>query len=229
MKYNLLLFDADDTLFDYDQAEEAALKLSFSEHNISFEKSIHLPLYRRINKNIWNDLEKKMITPSELKAERFKRLFAEIGVDSVMPAIFSDTYLTFLSEQTFLLPDVIDVLEVLHEKTLMAIITNGLKEVQRPRISSSPISHFFRKYIISDEIGLVKPDKKFFDFALNELNHSNREQTLIIGDNLTSDIQGGINSGIDTCWFNWKKKQNDRNIKPNYEITKLKDLLNIIH
>ncbi len=228
IKYSLLLFDADDTLFDYKKAEEVALKLAFKKFNLKISSSDYLPLYKTINAQIWLDLEKKLITPEQLKHERFRRLFEKINISFISPQEFSNSYLQFLSQQTFLLPGVLETLAELSPKFKMAIITNGLKEVQRPRINSSKIAIFFCELIISNEIGIAKPDKLFFEYTLKKLEHKDKSTVLIIGDNLTSDILGGINSGIDTCWINIHNKINDSEIKPKYSINNIIELPKLI-
>lgn len=227
MRYSLLLFDADDTLFDYSKAEKSALAMTFHEFCVDISSDIYLPKYQIINKEIWTDLEKKLITPDELKAERFRRLFESLGIKNIFPNDFSISYLIFLSKQTFLLPNVIETLERLFPRYKMALITNGLQEVQRPRINNSKISRFFDDLIISDEIGIAKPDKRFFDYTLDKLNHKNHKDVLIIGDNLSSDILGGINSGIDTCWINSHNKF-PKDIKPTFEINNIIELKNLL-
>lgn len=227
MKYSLLLFDADDTLFDYGKGERTALKLTFIKFGIDIPSSVYLPNYKIINKRIWTDLENKLITPDELKSERFRRLFESLKIENISPNDFSNSYLKFLSEQTFLLPNVIEILELLFPKYKMALITNGLKEVQRPRINNSKISRFFDDLVISDEIGIAKPDKRFFDYTLEKLNQKNHKDVLIIGDNLSSDVLGGINSGIDTCWINLQNNYS-KEIKPTFEIKNIAELKNIL-
>lgn len=227
MKYSLLLFDADDTLFDYSKGEKSALDLTFNKFSIDVSSDIYLPKYKVINSEIWKDLEMNKITPDELKSERFNRLFESLEIKNISPSEFSDSYLNYLSEQTFLLPNVVETLELLFPKYRMAIVTNGLREVQRPRFNRSKISHFFDEFIISDEIGFAKPDKQFFDYTLEQLNHKNSNDVLIIGDNLTSDILGGINSGIDTCWINFHNR-NLHNIKPTFEINNISELPSLL-
>lgn len=110
----------------------------------------------------------------------------------------------------------------------LAIVTNGLKDVQNNRIRKSTIAKYFEDIVISEEVELSKPDPKIFELSLNNIKHTDKNKVLIVGDSLTSDIQGGINFGVDTCWFNPNKVSNETGIKPTYEISnlmKLKDIL----
>ncbi|MBO1911818.1 HAD-IA family hydrolase, partial [Microvirga sp. 3-52] len=111
----------------------------------------------------------------------------------------------------------------------MAIITNGFTEVQKSRIEGSPLCNMFEHMIVSEEVGYQKPEKEIFDHTFSKLQLTNSAKVLIVGDSLTSDIQGGINYGIDTCWFNPHLKENNLEIAPTYEIRKLTDLLKIIN
>jgi putative hydrolase of the HAD superfamily len=228
MRYKLLLFDADDTLFDYSKAESYALRSAFENFDIVFSTE-YLSIYKDINKKIWLDLEKNVITPDKLKTERFIRLFRSLSIEKVDAGEFSRQYLNFLSRSIFLLPNVLGTVKNLHTKFKMAIITNGLKEVQRARFRSSEIFPYISEIIISDEIGIAKPDKKIFEYALNLMDHRDRSSVLMIGDSLTSDMQGGINSEIDTCWVNISGCKNETEINPKYEIKLITELLKIVY
>ncbi len=227
MKYELLLLDADDTLFDYRKGESYALQKTFEQFGITVDFNNALEVYKLANKKVWKDFEQNKISAEKLKTERFENLFAELGIDRDTQK-FSDAYLDHLSFANFLLDGTEEVIKNLYGKIRMAIITNGLKQVQRPRFDRSAIGPFMNEYIISEEIGMQKPDEAIFEYTFEKLNHGNKETCLIVGDNLTSDILGGIRFGIDTCWFNPKGGINTSGLKPDYEISGLKQLLDIL-
>jgi 2-haloacid dehalogenase len=227
MKYTLLLFDADDTLFDYKKGENYAFSNTFSDFRLDVDLKKAKNLYKVFNKQAWKDFEKNRITADELKIKRFKLLFDELSLD-VSPQEFSDAYLDHLSNSTFLFNGVEELINDLAGKVTMCIITNGLKRVQRPRFDRSSIGRYFKEYIISEEIGMQKPDESIFQYTFEKLNHTDKEECLIIGDNLTSDILGGIRFGIDTCWFNPNFGENTTGLKPTYEINYLDDLRSIL-
>lgn len=227
MKYELLLLDADDTLFDYKKGEEFAFFKSLEEFGISYEFDSYLDQYRSINSRIWKEFERKEITAEELKTERFKRLFEATGLDK-NPADFSNTYLKNLSYATFLIPGVDELLNELSGNIRLAIITNGLTKVQRPRFDRSRIGHFIESYIISEEIGLQKPDPAIFKYTLDKLDHVRKESVLIVGDNINSDILGGITFGIDTCWYNPANQPVPNGIHPTYLIHDIRDIKSIL-
>lgn len=226
MKYEWLLFDADGTLFDYDLAEDKALRGAYGEFGLTYDPR-HGEAYRRINRQVWLDFEQGKITAEALRVRRFALLFEALGI-AADAAEFSALYLAHLSRAGDLLPGVEEVLGRLNGHYQMAIITNGLKEVQRPRLSSSPIAGLFEVLAVSDELGVAKPDPRFFDAVFAQIGGPPREKVLVIGDSLTSDIQGGNAYGLDTCWFNPLGKPADPRIPARYEIRALPQLLDLL-
>ncbi len=227
MKYKAILFDADGVLFDYRKAESFAFLKTFDFFKIKKNlDSIHKK-YKTINIKIWREFEEKKITSTDLRVERFSRLFkvADLQLD---PAEVSKTYLTFLSQCSFLNDGAKEIVEYFSEKCELAIITNGLADVQRSRIGNSKLVSFFKMLFISEEIGYPKPHKEIFEFALQKLENKNKNDILLVGDNLISDIKGGNDFGIDTCWFNQNIWNNKLDIHPTYEINNLLELKKIV-
>ncbi|BCG57566.1 YjjG family noncanonical pyrimidine nucleotidase [Paenibacillus sp. URB8-2] len=224
MKYEVILFDADDTLFDYGQAESYALREAFNQFGMPSGFDICAPAYKEINKALWRDLELGLISSAVLRVERFTRLFAAHGLD-LDPESFSASYLNHLGEGIFLVEGAAELCDELAGCRL-AVITNGIKEVQYSRIQGSPLRDTFAHIIISEEVGSQKPERGIFDhaFARLGLTAEDKHKVLIVGDTLTSDIQGGISYGIDTCWFNPSGKPRDPEIIPTYEIRSLSEL-----
>ncbi|AIQ11533.1 YjjG family noncanonical pyrimidine nucleotidase [Paenibacillus durus] len=230
MKYDVILFDADDTLFDYDQSESYALREAFKQFGMPEGFDNCGSTYKVINKGLWRDLELGLISSDALRVERFTRLFAahELELD---PESFSAAYLFHLGAGTgtFLIEGAAEICRELSGCRL-AVITNGIKEVQYSRIQDSPLRDTFAHIIISEEVGSQKPEPGIFDHAFAKLGLTPEDKpgVLIVGDTLTSDIQGGISYGIDTCWFNPRGKSGDPGITPTYEIKALSELLNIV-
>ena len=213
MKYELILFDADDTLFDFKKSERYAFMESLSDFKINYDKEECMKIYSEINTAIWKEFEKGTITSDKLKVERFNRLFKRLSVDKDAEK-FSKAYMNHLSEASF--------------KYRLAIITNGLLDVQNKRIRESKIGHYFQEIIISDEIKIAKPMAKIFDYTLEKLNFKDKSKVLMIGDSLTSDIQGGINAEIDTCWLNVNNKEKPKDMDITYVINNILELKNIL-
>jgi len=227
MKYKIILFDADGTLYDFDRAAVEALKSSFDKYNLNWTEET-FATYERVNKKIWNDFERGIISTSEIKTERFKRFFDMINVENVDPILFSKDYLKFLSQNNYLLPQANEIVKWSSEFFELAIVTNGLASVQNPRFQNSELRKYFKHIVISEEIGFAKPHKEIFDFTFRQFNNPCKDSVIIIGDNLTSDIKGGVNYGIDTCWYNPSKGENNSDIIPTYEISALHELKNIL-
>ena len=207
LMYKVILIDIDDTLFDYKKAEDNAIRRVFEDFEY-FEKEKNVERfeeikkkYNIINKDRWEKLEKDLITRDELKVRRFKELFKVANL-SYNPEEFSSRYLERLGEGVFLFDGAEDLCRYMKKKYKVAIVTNGIKEVQTSRIKNSGIAEYVDEIIISDELGISKPHPGIFEYALKKLRHENKNDVIMIGDSQTADIQGGINFGIDTCWIN---------------------------
>lgn len=226
MKYEVILLDIDETLFDFKKAEKYALEKTMNHCKIDYNDE-NLSIYKRVNDNIWHELEKGLISADNLKLERPRRFFNELGVSS-NPTEFRDTYLKLLGEGAFLFDESIELLSYLSKKYRLCVITNGLSDVQNRRLDKAAIREHFEHIVISEDIGFAKPDSKIFEYTLEAMNHKNKDSVLMIGDSLKSDIQGGINVGIDTCWYNPSKIINPTDIIPTYEVHSLLDIKNIL-
>jgi 2-haloacid dehalogenase len=226
MIYTWLLFDLDNTLFDYDMAEASALRRAFEGAGIEFREE-YAGIYQQINHRAWQDYEKGMLTAERLNYVRFERLLHEI--DSIAsPIDFSENYRQYLSEGNFLIGGAERLVRQLQPHYRLAAITNGLSKVQRPRLAASPFADTFDVLIISDEVGVAKPDAGIFNLVFASMCHPPKSEVLIIGDSLTSDMAGGISYGIDTCWYNPHQKPHPDHITPTYQIQQLSDLLTIL-
>lgn len=227
MGYKIILFDADGTLYDFDKAALEALKSNFKKYKIEWKENT-FEIYEEVNKKIWDDFENGLISTNEIKTIRFKKFFEVIGVENVDSIAFSKDYLDYLSQNNYLLQQAEEIIKWSSEKFKLAIITNGLASVQNPRFKNSELRKYFEHIIISEEIGFAKPKKEIFDYAFNKFNNPSKDSVIIIGDNLTSDIKGGIDYEIDTCWFNPEKKKTNNGIIPTYEISNLNELKKIL-
>ncbi|WP_066889450.1 YjjG family noncanonical pyrimidine nucleotidase [Clostridium nigeriense] len=228
MKYEVLLFDADETLFDFKKSERQAFENSIREFNMDYDENYHLKIYEEINTGIWLEFEKGLITQEKLKVERFRRLSEKLNV-SFDPKEFAKSYMKHLANASFLYEDSFELIKNLSQNYRLAIITNGLTDVQSKRIGQSVIAKYFETIVISEEVKASKPNPEIFEIALSNLNYSDKSKILMIGDSLSSDIKGGINFGIDTCWTNFKNLENSTTLKPTYEISTLMDLLKILN
>lgn len=225
--YKLILLDADNTIFDYDKAEEFALFASLEYYNVPGDYKQIRTIYRVINQNLWKMLELGEVTKKVLKTLRFQKLFEELKLN-INAHEFSDYYLIKLGEGNFLLDGAEELCRYLHNKYRVVFLTNGIKEVQHSRIKSSKVYKYTEDIITSDEVGINKPDRGIFQWAFDKLGYNDKKSTIIIGDSLGSDIQGGINFGIDTCWYNFTGEPNSSGLKPTYSIDSLKDIYSFL-
>jgi 2-haloacid dehalogenase len=227
MKYEIILFDADETLFDFHRSEKHAFEQTVKVFGIQYDEFSHLKAYQEINSAIWKEFEEGRISQGVLKVERFKRLAVRLQED-FNPVDFARSYEEALGNACFLFDGSTELVEGLHGKYRLAIITNGLKSVQENRIAKAPIARCFETIVISESAGVSKPDPRIFELALLRLGHSDRDTVLMVGDSLTSDIRGGLGFGIDTCWYNPARKENMTGIRPTYEIAVLADLWKVL-
>ena len=224
--YPWLFFDADGTLFDYNRAELTAFRKAFALLQFQFEDS-YLDTYQKINRELWKALERHEVTPAVLRVRRFELLLETLQLTGS-----ADDLNVAYVEQLGLCTDLIDgadyVLESLSKTSRIAIVTNGLEAVQRSRLMLSTIRPFITELVISEEVGAAKPHPAFFDAAFARTGNPARSDVLIIGDSLTSDIQGGVDYGIDTCWYNPVGEEKPEELSIRYEIRNLSELLQMI-
>ncbi len=224
--YTWLLFDADGTLFDYEKAEAQALQATFEQFGQPYATS-HLDLYHPINEQLWLELERGLVTPAELQVRRFERLLDALGLHGDAQA-FGTRYLQNLAGAWALLDGAEEVVRTLSRTYHLLVITNGLRDVQRPRLQASPIGRYFDDVVISEEVGAAKPSRVFFDVAFARMGQPDRRQVLLIGDSLSADIRGGIDYDLDTCWFNPRHLPRPEGLDIRYEIHALPQLLNLL-
>lgn len=222
-----ILFDLDNTLLDFTQSAEIAFSKTLKHLGIE-EKEQHLGLYEEVNSICWKQFENNEITAVEIRKRRFQMFFERIGV--VHNSLEANTfYLNCIVENHFFIEGAVEVLEDLKMRGLkLAIITNGLKEVQRPRIAKTNLNQYFEKIIVSDEIGYAKPHHEFFEFTFNQIGFPDKEKTMVVGDSLHSDIKGGNNFELETCWFNPKNKNNNTEVRPHIEIENLSQIISLL-
>ena len=222
MTYSHLLFDADGTLFDYDRGEAKALAATFQTAGIPFHAD-YTNTYRLINAQMWSDFEQGKISQQKLRSERFGRMFQALNIQAD-PLDFSRRYQTNLGQAADLIDGALELLQALHGRHHLHLISNGIPVVQRTRLSLSPIQRYLETITISGEIGVAKPHPAIFDAAFQSMGSPPKSETLIIGDSLTSDIQGGLNYKIDTCWYNPHQQPPNPAIPATYQIRSLSQL-----
>lgn len=199
MRYDFLLFDADGTLVDFHKGEFEAVREAMETMGIEpNDELVHA--YSEINAGLWKMLERKEITKPELLIRRFE-IFCERFGFSVDVKEMARTYEASLSQKGYLFDGVEELCQKLSKNHSLYIVTNGVEHIQKGRFSKLPLDKYFKKVFISGEMGYDKPDIRYFEAVEKNIPDFKKERALIIGDSLTSDIAGGINYGIDTCWY----------------------------
>lgn len=218
MPFTTILFDLDHTLLDSDQSE----RLAFADTmvNIGIESNDeHLATYQRINSSLWKRVELGELSPNEVKHLRFGQLLQVLDVDADAGHM-AEHYVGALGAHGQLYPGARELLDTVAGNAELALITNGLSSVQRARIERLGLADYFSAVVISGELGIAKPDPAIFHHLFAELDHPPIDECIIIGDSLSSDIAGGHNAGIATCWFNRSGSSRD-GINPTIEVTSL--------
>ena len=227
MKYEILLFDADNTVLDFDKSEEQALQRAFSETGLQFNQTV-LQVYRRNNIFQWQLFEQGKLTKSQVLINRFVETFKELNLSLEHVEAVSNLYEEYLKLGFFVVPHAVEVLEQLQKSCKLYIVSNGVAQIQNSRMKGSGLEKYFLARFVSEEVGYPKPQKEYFDYCFKHIDGFDKSKTLIIGDSLTSDIQGGVNAGIDTCWFNPWHNVNKSKLIPTYEITDLREILQLV-
>ena len=217
-----LLLDLDDTILDFHMQEHFAIRKTLSAVGVEPTDDV-CDLYSKINLRHWSMLEKGEITREKLAWHRFSELFEVLGVEAD-PHKTSQLYWENLATGHYFLPGAEETVKALAKKYKLYMVTNGTASVQHSRIASAGLAPFFAGIFISQEIGADKPAKAYFESCFAQIPGFAQEKAMIIGDSLSSDIRGGKNAGIATCWVNPKGKIAPPENKPDYEIKSIVEL-----
>lgn len=217
-----VFFDIDDTLLDFQKAEALAIRQTLTDLGVEPTEDI-IRLYSKINISQWKLLEKGELSRAEILVRRFEILYAQLGL-SISSEKTQGIYEEYLSRGAYYIEGAEALLRELREKYALYIVSNGTSYVQNRRIALSGIAEYFKEIFISEYVGFDKPSEKFFDACFDKIPGFEKDKSIIVGDSLTSDIQGGINAGLKTCWYNPRKAARDPRIRADFEIQKLSEL-----
>ena len=225
MRYTTLYFDLDNTLLDFSAAESAAISKLLVRNGIE-PKPEYIKIYSKTNCKYWESFERGEIKREEIFTGRFIEFTQIIGADVDAEKMSSD-YFSLLAEGHDTMPGAVEVLEYVKRKGYtVCATTNGVSKTQHKRISESGLAKYFDYVFISEDTGHQKPQKEYFDFVILNTPEKDRSKILVIGDSQSSDIKGGINAGIDTCWLN--RNGAKPQYEPTYEIGDIYGILNIL-
>lgn len=225
-RFQTLLFDADNTLLDFDACEKEALKLVFEQHQYPLNEEIY-QLYKEMNIELWKLYELGKMDRHTVIYSRFGMLFKKIGIQDDGIA-FEDDYQKLLGMQHFLMEDSLAVIAELQPEFDLYIVTNGVTVTQLQRFRESKLDTYMKKIFVSEETGYQKPMKEYFDYCFERIDGFERSKAMIIGDSLSSDMRGGNNAGITTCWYNPNRLENHTDVKVDYEIRHLNELKQLL-
>ena len=226
--FKVILWDIDGTILNFLAAEKEAVKKCFQIFGIGECTDEMIERYSAINVKYWKMLERGEITKKEVLIGRYKEFFSEEGIDITIAEKFNEEYQLRLGDTIVFCENAYELIEELGHSVKQYGVTNGTFVAQKRKLTNSGLDKLLEHTFISDNLGYEKPAKEFFDIVLNEIGDYEKDEILIVGDSLTSDILGGINAGIKTCWYNPEKKKNSDLIIPTYEIASLEELKGII-
>lgn len=217
-RYDVILFDADRTLFDFDQSQRLALGEVYRANGIP-ETEENIQTYVRLNDQLWARFDKGEISLEELEYIRFRDFAEALGLRDLDANRLNQLYIEALGRNSILLPGAEELCAALASYCQQYIVTNGIKEAQEGRLERSPIRQYIKKMYISGVMGVRKPERAYFELVYHDLGMTPERwrRTVIVGDSLSSDILGGVNGNLDTIWYNPKHKPNGTDIRPTWQ------------
>lgn len=226
MKYSILLFDIDDTLLDFSGCQYKSLEQALASNGLTLNLEM-FETFKLINRELWQNFEEGIYTKNEILTLRFDLLFVQNGTFGDAAQISHD-YLIAMGDHIQYEEGARQLLNDIKGKAIMVAVTNGAKLAQDGKLTKTGLDTYFDYTFISDDTGYHKPQKEYFDIVANEVDGFDLKKVLLIGDGIGSDILGGNNYGIDTCWYNKFGQMAPDHIKPTYEVNKLKEILEIL-
>lgn len=228
MSFQVILWDIDGTLLDFHAAESVAIRALFHKHGLGTCTETMLADYSMINRGYWQRLERGELSKAEVLVGRFREFFGKYGLNTDCAAAFNDDYQLALGDTVHFFPGAWETVNALKGQLLQCVVTNGTAIAQHRKLKNSGLDGIFDAIFISDEIGNEKPTVAFFDAVWAKIGKFDPANVLIIGDSLTSDIQGGNNVGIRTCWFNPDGTPLPPDLRIDYDIRSIPEVLEII-
>ena len=224
-----ILWDVDGTLLDFNAAEKAAVRSLFAEFGLGPCTDQMIARYSEINLRYWERLERKELSKPDILVFRFRDFFAEYGIDTSLATPFNDKYQIRLGDTIVFRDNSYDLVASLCGKAKQYVVSNGTILAQTKKLKASGLGALMDGVFLSEEVGVEKPDVKFFEKVFSELEEKDKSRIMIVGDSLTSDMQGGVNAGIVTCWYNPSKKSLKSNLHLDYEISDLHEVLGLLN
>lgn len=226
-QFTVILWDVDGTLLDFEYSQRYAITKCFEDAGREVSEEI-IERYGQINESYWKRLELGEVTKAELLPGRFRTLFEEFGIFDMDVEDFRGKYQEALGSVYRFLDDSLTVCRSLKGDFSQYVITNGVAGTQRNKLDLSGLTDVMDGIFISEEIGFNKPDQGFFEICLDQIGEKDRSRILVVGDSLSSDIRGGVGAGLKTCWYRPEGTLNCSPWKPDYEISRLQQIYDVL-
>ncbi|NLU24864.1 MAG: noncanonical pyrimidine nucleotidase, YjjG family [Clostridiales bacterium] len=226
IRYPYVLLDADNTLFDFDTGNRNAFRAVCETQDIP-DTDENFALYETCNNAMWAAFDRGECTKDFIVIERFRIFLNKLGLRRD-PAVCNQVHLTTLGKSKLLLPHAEEVCRTLSRQCKLYIVTNAVAAVQKSRLAGSGVAPYIEEAFISEDAGASKPSKAYFNYVFGKVPALTTQNCLLVGDSLSSDIQGANNAGLPCCWFNRKGYAHPEGLRIDYEIADLRQLYNII-
>lgn len=226
MKYPYLLLDADNTLFDFDRGNRVAFSAVCAAFDLPDTEEV-FRLYETCNNAMWAAFDRGECTKEYLVVQRFRNFLRELGVERDAEAC-NALHLDTLGQQSFLLPYAEEVCRALSREHKLYLVTNAVASVQRGRLAKSTLRPYITAAFISEEAGAAKPAPAYFDYVFAHIDGITRDNCLVVGDSISSDIRGANGYGLPCCWYNPRQTPRPAEVRIDYEITDLRQLLELV-
>lgn len=221
-----ILLDVDNTLIDFNKSAEWSIRKCFEEYGLEFTDDV-LPVFHRINDELWHRIEQGTITKPQLHKIRWQTIFDALGIKENGEE-FEKKFVEYVPQAGIPVEGAKDLLEYLASKYIICFASNSSKSQQNIKLKKAHMMKYAEHLFISDDIGFAKPAKEFFEACMEKLKGISKEEVILIGDSLTADIAGGINFGIKTIWFNFKQEEVPENLRADYIVNNLSEIKNIL-
>ena len=223
IRYDVLLCDADNTIFDFNKAEENAFAIACASVGLEADEAL-LAIYSRINEALWKLLEQGGITQKVLRVRRFEEFLEAIGRSDLDAQAMSEAFVDGLGRQSVPIDGAVEAIARWSAMLPVIIVTNGIAKVQHGRMETSEVRHYIRGMVISEEVGAAKPDPRMLEVGMEMAGVADKRRALMLGDSLSSDIAAAANAGVDACWYNPHGSENTKKLPVRYEIRSLDEV-----
>lgn len=228
MAVKAILWDVDGTLLDFSAAEKAAIQKLFGEFGLGECTDGMVARYSAINDAYWKRLERGEITKAEVLVGRYRDFFSEIGVDPRLAETFNARYQIALGDTVVYRDDSLEIVKALHGRVKQYVVSNGTVIAQAKKLERSRLGEWMDGIFLSEQLGAEKPSPRFFEQVFAALPDIPKEDMLIVGDSLTSDMQGGLNAGVPTCWYNPQSLPRPADMAIAFEIQNLQQIYELL-